>query len=235
MEVFMRMPVLGLFVTLGFCVASAPAWAQAPYSIHVGGWSQNITREACAHQAIAAMAKEKFIHAEIDAEGNAWGYSDKTVVVVISFRQPDGINVINFAASRDNDDAGRLRQLVRSYIQEATYDAKAPQHIGGEDDVRGASVPYLHWQVKNRNVIGVLRFFDSAVCILLEKKGLGSNICGKTLVMGGKPDQAVAAFLVPGPNAISVNVGVLAVNPSDETSRKVSRAFCKEIVKLLYE
>src|SRR3974377_1216556 len=110
MEVFMRTTALGLLVAFSFCSAAQSRRAQAPYSMHVGGWPQNITREVCAHKAIAAMAKEKFIHAEIDAEGNAWGYSDKTVVVVLSFHQPDGINVINFAAGRDNDDAGRLRQ-----------------------------------------------------------------------------------------------------------------------------
>jgi hypothetical protein len=200
----MRATAFWLLVGLVAFMSGTTAQAQAPYIMHVGGWSQNVSREVCAHKAVAAMAKEKFIHAEIDAEGNAWGYSDKTVVVVMSFRQPDGINVINFAAGRDNDDAGRLRQIVRTYIQEAACDAKAPRHIGSESDVRGPGVPYLHWHVKNRNLISVLRFFDSGVSILLEKKGLGSNICGKTLVMGGKPDQAVAAFLVPGPNAVSV-------------------------------
>ncbi len=101
--------------------------------------------------------------------------------------------------------------------------------------MRGPTVPYLHWHVKNRNVIPVLRFFDAGVSILLEKRGMGSNICGKTLVMGGKPDQAAAAFLVPGPNALSVNLGVLAVTPTDDASRKVSRALCEQIVTLLYE
>jgi len=106
----MRTTALGFLVAFGFCSAAQSARAQAPYSMHVGGWPQNITREVCAHKAIAAMA-----------------------------------------------------------------------------------------------------------------------------IMGGKPDQAVAAFLVPGPNAVSINIGVLAVSPSDETSRKVSRALCKEIVKLIYD
>jgi hypothetical protein len=225
----------GILVALLVGASAGSAQAQALYNRHVGGWSQNSTREVCTHKAIAAMAKEKFIHAEIDDEGNAWGFSDKTVMVVLSFRQPDGINVINFAAGRDNDDAGRLRNTIRAHMQEAPYDAKAPRHIGSAGDVRGADLPQVQWHVKNRNIIPLLRFFEPGVSILLEKKGLGSNIGSKGLVMGGKSDQAIAAFLIPGPNAISVHIGVLTISPSEETARKVSRGFSREVLKLLYE
>jgi hypothetical protein len=229
----MRLPGIGMIVVLTVCSLPGLARAQGK-AIHVGAWPQNITRETCAHQAMAAMAKEKFVFAEVDDQGNVWGFTDKTAVAVLSFRQVDGICAMVLAASLDNADADRLRNAIRTYIVEAPFEAEVSRRIGSADVKRAAGVPHLGWYFTQRSETKVLRFFDTAVSLLLEKRGLTTTLGGKGLVLACGPEQTLAAFALPGPNGVSVRFGALCAR-DDEAACDSARTITREVVKLLYK
>jgi hypothetical protein len=214
--------------------AGSPPTGQS-YAVHVGSWPQKITREVCAQKAMAAMARQSFLCAGVDADGNAWGFTATTAVMVVSFRYLDGVQVVLVAAGRDNGDAERLRNLLRSEISDAPLDADSPSRIGDPDTKRGPDVPYLCCHLEQRSLINLLRFFDTASCILLEKHGLNTNIHSKCLVFAGMQDMVVTTFLGGGPNGVSANLGVVTASPSAGTAQEFSRTLCRELVKLLYE
>jgi hypothetical protein len=225
-----------LFLALIMSGVAGVAQAQGPYPFHVGVWPQKTSRETVAHKAVAAMAKEKFFFACIDKDGNAWGFDAKTAVVVLSFQfVDDGLHAIVFAAGKEDNEAGRLRNAIRSYVAEAPYDKSAPKQLGKAAVKRSPDVPYLGWHVVNRNETRLLRYYDSVASLVLEKRGLPAQVPGKGLVLACIPEQSVACFAIPGPNAISGNLGVISASGSSDAAQGSARKIGKEIVKLLYD
>jgi hypothetical protein len=134
-----------------------------------------------------------------------------------------------------DSEAGRLRNAIRTYIFEAPYDESAPKQIGSADGKRSPEVPYLGWHVIKRNETRLLRYYDTAAALVLKKRGLPAQVAGKGLVLACTPEQSVAAFAVPGRNAISANLGVISAGASSDAARSSARKISKEIVKLLYD
>jgi hypothetical protein len=231
----MRLVVLGFLVVLAVGPQRSYADDEKPFGLNVQGWTQKITRESCAKRAIAAMAKEKFLRVEVDADGNVSGFSETTAVVVLPFRHLDGTHILVACGGRDNDEANRLRDAIRKHIAEGSDQADTPRAIGAPDTKRGRDVPFLCWTTEDRPVINLLRFFEPTACVLLEKQGMASNISNKGLVFGVKNDQGTAAFLALGPNAISIKVGAITLAPNEQTARDFSRMMVRDLVKFLYE
>jgi hypothetical protein len=212
------------------------ARGQAPYPFHTGVWPQKISRETLAHKAIAAMAQEKFTVACIDQEGNAWGFDDKTAVAVLSFPYLDGgLHAVVLTAGRDDAEAGRLRNAIRTYLVDAPYDESAPKQLGDAGAKRPPNVPHLAWNTINRNETRLLRYFDTATSLVLEKRGLPPHPIGKALILTCVPDHSAACFATPGPNAISATIGVISACSTPEDAKRNAQTISREIVKLLYE
>ena len=210
--------------------------AEDPIAVHIGAWAQKTTREICGQKAVEAMGiKEKFLFAQVDEDGNARGYSATAAVVVLSVPHQDGIWVGVVAASRNNAEAGRLRDAIRAHIAEGPHDPKVPKEIGKPDAKKKLEVPALAWRVKHRDANALLRFFEAIVCIVFEKQGFGTTTPGKWLVCGSSTDRMAIAFAVPGANALKVHLGVVVAGKEEEDCKQYSQALWKRIVDLLYE
>jgi hypothetical protein len=226
-----------LATVLAVCAVSQPVRAQNPgLNVRVGGGvAKDITREACALKAIRVMEKEKFLFAEVDAKGRAWGYSEKASVLVIPFACPQGATFVLCTASSEVGEADRLRQVVCTHLSDDPADPKTPKQIGTPDPKAKAKVPVLGWQAEPHSGVSTLRFFDGGAAIVLEKQGLSVQQADKTLVMGGGQGAVAAAFLAPGSNALMINLGVLVASYDEATTSRLVSSLEQGIVKVLFE
>jgi hypothetical protein len=229
--------VFGL--TLALLAALAPAArASEPVAMHVGGDVRTMTREVCARKAVEAMGvHEKFPFAEVTADGNARGWNDKTAVLVLALPTPaeDTIMILIVAAGKDNEQAARLRNVIRAHIFDGPLPANGPKRIAP----KGVALPpcpvFLCWSTEERSAITLLRFFEAVATLVLEKQGFGTNSGGKDMIFGGFPGRAVVAFLSPLSTGVLARLNVIAATDDEETSRKLAKELLARIVKVIYE
>src|SRR5262245_6825369 len=166
---------VGVFLAavLGLSGSSGSLYADVPWALHWGGDVRPLTREACALKAVEAMGvKEKFVFAEVTEDGNARGWNERTAVVVVSFPQVgSGVLVLVYAAGKDDAEAERLRNVVRAHVLDGPYNPDVPQRIGAEESDPKPKGPAIHVHSEKRTVISLLRFFEAAASIVLEKQG----------------------------------------------------------------
>lgn len=192
-----------------------------------------MTREVCARKAVAAMTAEKFTFAEVDKDGNAWGFSDKASVAVLSFPHPDGVSVVIFAASRDNDEAGRLRNAIRTHVFDGEDDPATPKRVGDPSAARKA--PVLRWKAEQKPAAPLLRFFPAAAGIAMEKQGIAAINSDRIMAFGCAPDRSAVAFIVPGNNGVTVHVLTAVTHDKDDTAQTAADGLCERLVKILFE
>jgi hypothetical protein len=213
------------------------ARADGPHAMQVGADVRKMTREVCAQKAIEAMGvKEKFTFAEIMPDGNVRGWNDKTSMLVLIAQTPNKENVAFVViAAGVADEAARLRDAIRTHIADGPHDPKVPARFAPE----GAKVPPspapLCWKTQRRAGTNLLRFFDSAATVVLEKRGFTTNTSGKSLVFGGMPDRAVAMFLSPSPSALEVQFHVVAIIQDEDTGNRLAADLLGRIIDVLYE
>jgi hypothetical protein len=232
----MRAVGIALAAVLAMLAFTESVLAQGNIALHVGGCpAKGASRDLCALKAIQAMEKEKFLFGVVDSEGAAWGYSDKASLIVLSFAAPDGASCVIIATSSDNAEAMRICGAVRSALCDAAPDPKTPKRFGTLDLKQKAKVPQFGWQVKPRSMVSTLRFFEPGTSIALEKQGMSLQHSEKTLVLSGGQGGAAAAFVAPGANALSANLGVVVASWDDETASRLAKSLERAIVHLLYE
>jgi hypothetical protein len=181
------------------------------------------------------MEKEKFLFAEIDAKGGAWGYSEKASVLVVPFTCQQGATFVLCTASSDIGEADRLRQVLCSHVCDDSPDPKTPKQIGTPDPKAKAKVPVLGWQAESHSVVSTLRFFDGGAAIALEKQGLGVQQAEKVLVLGAGQGAVAAAFLAPGSSGLMINLGVIVASSDETTPSRLASSLEQGIVKVLFE
>jgi len=237
----MRMcPFLG-WTWLFFQVAGSCAEAQAPLppqpiALHVGGEFRRLDREECALKAVEAMGvKEKFILAEIDKDGNAWGYNEQSVVRVFTVSYKDGVSLAVVVAGADNKEAERLRNEIRTHIAEGAVNRQTPKQIKTTDTDRKPCPLQLRWSIEQRSAIPVARFLLPIAAVVMEKNGLGTNNGGGNMMFGGNGQSAAVAFGLLGPNDVNINFACVAVSADEHEAERLSNVIRAGIVKVLYD
>jgi hypothetical protein len=222
-------------ILVTFLIAG-PVLAQGNIAVHVGGATvKDVSREVCAQKAIRILANEKFLYAEVDKEGHAWGYSDKASVVILCFSNPVGAAFIVCAASGDSKEAERLRNVIRSQLGEVPHDPKLPTHLGALDSKQKSKVPQFRWHVARHGFAATLRFFEAGASIASEKLGMNAGYAEKTLVLTSGQGGVAATFAAPGSNALSVNLGVAVASWDDALSERLAKSLERALVQILYE
>jgi hypothetical protein len=220
-------------------VLGGAARANGPNSLHYGGDTRKMTREACAQKAVEAMGvKERFCFAEVTPDGNARGWSDKTAVLVLSAPTPVKENVffLVIVAGKDNAEAERLRNVIRTHILDGPHDPGVPTRFGPEEGTAPPPPLALCLQGETRTIISPLRFFEAVASIVLEKRGFGTKAEGKMLVVGGNPQQMAAlAILTPTASGLSVRLNVVAITADKASAEDLAKELLQGMVKVFYE
>jgi hypothetical protein len=219
------------------CLAVAPAArADGPIPMHAGGEIRKMSREACAQKALAILEQEHFAFAEVTADGNVRGWDAKTAVEVHAFALPlpDQVLVMVVAASRDNAEAERIRNVVRAHVLDGPESPKNRQKVGPDGDPPPPPVA-LAWRMEERSALPLLRFFEQVTCLVLEKQGFGTNVAGKNLVFAGQEGTTVAAFLTPAPRGVAAVFNVVTATATGDTSERLAQDLLRRLVKTVYE
>ncbi|HZV06518.1 MAG TPA: hypothetical protein VE999_15665 [Gemmataceae bacterium] len=230
----MRLPGLSLVVLTTFAMGSAKA--QNDTAVQFGaGPLRGLTCAECGRKAVQAMDREKFLFAEVDAEGNVRGWSEKAAVTVLIWPGPDGVQFLVTAASRDGAEAERIRNAVRSFLEQAPIDPKAPARIGSADSLPKSKLPAIHFRHEQRAVVPTLQFFEPGVSIAFQKQGISLSHSEKFVVMGSGPRGLASTFLGPASNGLSAHLCVVAVSWDETSSSRLTDTVWREVVKVLFE
>jgi hypothetical protein len=220
---------------IGVLAVAADARAQAMPGSHWCAASRQISREACAQLAVEAMGvKEKFAFAEVTPDGNARGWNGQSSVAVLSFPRPSGdtIQFLVIAASKDTAEAERLRNVVRDHVLSAEANADSPKRVGTGKEPHDFSID---WRAETRNAIGLVRFFDAAACIVLEKQGFKIQNPAPTMVAGTREDHLATAFYAPTSSGISFQFNVLTISTSHARGEGLAADLLSRILKIIYD
>ena len=223
-------------------VIAVPARAQLPpppvvnpISIHVGGDYRLISPELGAHKAVEAMAKEKFLFAEIDKDGTAWGYNESALVRVFFMPNKGGVQFLAVVASRDKHESEPLSSAIRKHVADGELDPKAPKQIKHADGTRKPCDLKMRWSVEQRTTIPAVRFFVPAAAIVMEKQGLTTHHPGGTAVLGSNANTMMLAFAFAGPNEVSGQFGAVAISVDDKEGERLHNVVRSGIMKVLFE
>ncbi len=219
---------------LAAIVAGSIVHAANPVSIHAGGDFGKMTREECQAKALDALREQKFPHAEIMPDGVVLGRNAKATVLVFGFPYRDGVVALVAAASKDNAEAERLRNAIRDSVLDASHEADA----GSIKQVRHAAVKNgleVNYAVTKHGFLPIVRFFDVAAAIAMEKHGLQTTAASKMMVFGGNSTGGVVAILVPGANEVSVQLLVIGVSADEKEAERLQKTISAEVMKVLFE
>jgi len=183
------------------------------------------------------MSQNKFLFAEVDAGGNVRGWNERTAVMLVIWPGPDCVHFLVMATSRDNAEAERVRNGVRTFLEQAPTNPKAPARIGSVDSFPKGKIPVIHSRNEQRGAVPTLQFFEPGASIALQKQGLslwGHNE-NKWMVAGRGQGGLVATFIGPVSNALSVHFGVIAISWDEAISSRLTDAVWREVVKVLFE
>jgi hypothetical protein len=219
---------------LAAIVAGSIVHATEPVSVHAGGDFGKMSREECQAKALDALREQKFPHAEIAADGTVVGRNAKSTVLVFGFPYRDGVVALVAAASKDNAEAERLRTAIRDSVLDASHEAdansiKQVKHAEVKNDFS------VHYAVTKHGFLPVVRFFDVAAAIAMEKHGLQTSAASKMMVFGGNSAGGVAAILVPGANEVSVQLLVIGVSADEKEAERLQKTVSAEVMKVLLE
>lgn len=211
--------------------------ADGPITVSVGYDNRKMTREACSRKAVEAMgAKAKFPFAEVTADGNARGWDAKTTVAVLSFPMPDAerVFVMIVAAGGDAKQVERVRDVVKSHVFDGPYNPETPTRVAPPDGHIMPRPCTLCWKSEDRGAVNLLRLYDAAAAITLEKKGFQTHqVQGK--VLGASPTQGVVAFVAPTASAATARLNVVFATPGEESGEKTAEEILTRITKTLYD
>ena len=215
-------------------IMSNVAWA-GPYTIHIGGDFRRVDRESCARKAVEAMAKAKFIRAEIDKDGNAWGHDEKSFAQVITLPYKDGVHILIFVAGSDATYTDGIRSALRTHVSDGPFDPDSPKQVASDDASRKPCDLKRRWGMEQRPTLSLLRYFQPAAAVVMEKQGLGSQQAAGMAVLGGGGHGVMATFALPGPNEVNVYVGTIAFSTDDAEADRLQSVVRTGLLKFLYD
>lgn len=233
----MRLLGLSLVVLTMFALGSATAQSAKEFELSYGaGPLKGLTCAECGRKAVQAMSQEKFLFAEMDAKGNVRGWSEKAAVTVLIWPGSDCAHFLVMAASRDKAEAERLRNVVRTFLEKAPTDPKAPARIGSVDSFPKSKIPVIHSRNEQRAAVPTLQFFKPGASIAFQKQGLSLAQNTEKIVVAGKGQGGIAfTFIGPGSNALSAYFGVIGISWDEATSSRLTDAVWREVAKVLFE
>src|SRR5262249_24952750 len=209
-----------------------PLTAASPVALHVGTDWRKLTREECALKAVAALAKEKFILAEVTPDGDAWGCSEKSSVLVKSVPYGDGIVVFIFAAGLDQADDEGVRNRVREHVWDGPFDPETPRQIKTTEAGRKAMGPTVRWD--GGECEGAqMRLFTPASLIALDRYKFQMQAPGPILTLGAAETTSAAAFCGPGKGDAKGYVGAVVASLDGAEAEKLPKAIKARLVKIL--
>jgi hypothetical protein len=194
-----------IMLALGGTVPSSRA--DEPLALHWGSDWRKMSRKECATKAVEAMGtKENFIHAEIDGDGDAFGYTEHASAVVYSVPLRDGVEIYVVVAGKDSTEAARLRNAIRSHVFDGPYNPKGPAKIVSKDAKRKSAAPAIHLGADSRPLSR--SEFSLAASTSLQRQGMRTSVENEgATVAGAKAGSEAAAFYLqtkPGTGYISV-------------------------------
>lgn len=233
----MRLLGLSLIVLTIFAMGSARAQNEKELQLSYGGGPlRGLTCAECGRKAVQAMSQEEFLFAEVDAEGNVRGWNEKAAVAVAIWPGRDCVQYLVMTASGDKSEAERVRDAVRTFLEKATTDPKAPTRIGSVDSFPKGKIPTIHSRNEQRALVPTLQFFQPGASIAFQKQGLNLAKITDKLIVAGKGQGGIAVtFIGPGSNALSVHFGVIGISWDEASSSRLTDAVWREVVKVLFE
>jgi hypothetical protein len=96
----------------------------------------------------------------------------------------------------------------------------------------------IRYGCDSRNSVAILRFFQPAGMIVLEKHGLVPSDGGMPnapSAFGAGPNRVAVAFATPGVNAIHVRLIAVAVATTEDDADRLQRAIRQDLIKVLFE
>jgi hypothetical protein len=219
-------------VAAALVAAAGPLPAAAPVAFHVGTDWRKLTREECALKTVAALAKEKFILAEVTPEGDAWGCSEKTSVFVKAVPYGDGVVVLVFATGLDQAEVEGLRNRVREHVFDGPFDPDTPRQFKTTEAGRKPVGPVLRWDGGECETTQ-MRLFTPAALIALDRYKFQVQAPGPILTLGASEATSAGAYCVPGKGDAKGYVGAVVASFDGAEAEKLPKAIKARIVKIL--
>jgi hypothetical protein len=195
--------------------------ADAP-AIQVGSDFRKMDALECTLKAIEAMGfKQNFIHAEINGP-DAWGYDEKSFVMVHTVPIRDGVEIFVAAFSPDNREAERLRNAVREHVFNGSLRASRlpikdfPKVYRTADANRRRGPLMVHWG--NFHKVATEPVFQSCARGAMAHHGLQEHASGTQIIFGHNRTAAVLALGVGLPRGTQAIV-IAASDDSNEAER----------------
>jgi hypothetical protein len=219
-----------------FAMGSAQAQNEKELWFQFGGSPLGgLTCAECGRKAVQAMGQDKFLFAEVDAQGNVRGWSEKAAVAVLIWPGPDCVQFGVMTASSDTAEAKRVCNVVCSFLKEAPTDPKAPARIGSADSFPKSKYPIIHFRHEQRAAVPTLQFFEPGASIAFQKQRISVAHTEKTLVMGKGQGGIAVTFVGPARNGLSAHIGVIAISWDEATSSRLTDTVWREVAKVLFE
>jgi hypothetical protein len=215
--------------------AATSAHAAGPVSIHFGAEFRKISAEECVRKAMAALAKEKLIRAQIDEDGGVSGVTEQTAVKVLALPFRDGVHILVFAGGADDKEAERLRNAVRTHILEGADAPDAPKQHQDADKSRKPYAGKLSVSLEQRNVLSTVRFFAQAATIVLEKNGMKTHQPGPGMVFGANEQGTACMVAVPGPNEVNVRIAAAVISEDAKEADRLQNVLRAGVVRVLFD
>lgn len=201
-----------ILITLGVAIpesssGQAERGGGQPLAMHWGSDWRKMTRKVCATKAVEAMGiKEKFIAAEINSEGDVFGYTENASAVVYTVPLRDGVEIYVVVAGRDTKEAERLRNAIRTHVFDGPYNSKVPAKIVTKDTKRKSAAPLIHLGGDARPL--TRSEFSLAASTSMQRQGMQTSVQQQgAIVAGTKASAEAAAFYLetkPGTGYISL-------------------------------
>jgi hypothetical protein len=228
------------FAALLVIVAGPIGHASAQPILHIKDGTYKGSRQAGGHLAVQALAAvEKFPFAEIMADGNVRGWDEKNeaLVLFLSTPEPDRFQVIALTTSKTPEEASRLGVAIVTHLATAKEDPKNPDRIAPKDGKLPARPTTLTWKSEERASTPIIRFFNTAAAIAMEKKGFGTQYDDKRapVVFGATQERQMVAFLGRTAKSQTMGIHVVTATLGEDTSDKLATDVLSKIVNTLFE
>lgn len=211
--------LIAIAAILLLCCSSG--YASAP-AVQVGSGFRQMSALECSLKALEAMGnKQNFIHAEINGP-DAWGYDEKSFVMVHAVPINNGVDIFVVAFSTDNGEAERLRNAIREHVFNGSLRASRlpienfPKVYQTTDANRQRGPLALQWG--NFNKVATEPVFQSCARGAMAHHGLRETASGNQIIFGLSSTTAVVALGVGLPRGTQVLV-IAASEDSREAER----------------
>ena len=214
-------PVAPITIAALLLLCCSQSYADSP-AVHIGSDFRQMGALECTLKALEAMGnKQNFIHAEINGP-DAWGYDEKSFVMVHAVPIRDGVDIFVVAFSTDNREAERLRNAIREHVFNGSLKASRlpiedfPKVYQTTDANRQRGPLAVHWG--NFNKVATEPVFQSCARGAMAHNGLRETVSGNQIIFGMSRTTAVVALGVGLPRGTQVLV-IAASEDSKDAER----------------